>query len=754
MLSKSASALDGIAKPSLLVMFLVSLMLTAALPLANAQQGNTVSVVDGRVVGFISQPESSYSLNTTVEDGQWLSVSVKCGQCSATISIGEQSVSTSSSAVIQAVQSGLATLEITSPISEMILYTFTDAIVEDYPTVRPSPTQTIAYDVGGVCTLEHSCIEADRGHLASISSGELNGDSFISGILDNDNSEYVAIEVEKGDSVEISLIHSSSDLSITAFMQNSTSETSFSANITTSIAHQPTITPSPIYWVAGDDGRIIIEFESDSQNTAWVVARTIHKAKEMSATECYSITYGACLTGHSSTTTTLEWNQTNELILVPQQNDVMVQLTQIVDGTLVSMSQMLIEADRSQSIFAYPNASAAIISVEAPVFWLDMYLNDYSDFNSGSEAPSLLPMKFESNNTSYPTLEIDDLVHHGELSLSVHDIADVFKIEINAWQDSLHLIQINAEGDVQDLQLELWDMDQQTWLSKDSIMANYSNGKLQTALQVGPGTHFVRISLIDGQQYLSDQNNTWGEKDIAISYQLSTQYTLIDEGEEPWFPPTDKAVKYGGIMRWILGSLFLLPVIYLAMDLRKKKKLASLLASKKERLSWFKKRLDDGTSDVKSSRTELLSALVAVATLDWETGLQTWGKPAIQHRTENIAIAAWNLDDRLVKVKGSWPMIIGIHVLQGTWELTALRFDAPQGQPWKVVNVEPRFLFNGEEVFIDTINQGSRTYLAVELEGDSDCVDIELNGKMDLIPMAARMPSTMWRNDGPAQEQE
>ena len=298
----------------------------------------------------------------------------------------------------------------------------------------------------------------------------------------------------------------------------------------------------------------------------------------------------------------------------------------------------------------------------------------------------------------------------------------------------------------------MWDMDQESWAEKDFIETNYSNGKLQTALQVGRGTHFVRVSLVDGEQYLNSQNSSWGQMDDSISYQLSTQYTLIDEGEQPWFPPSDKAVWYGGVMRWLLGSLFLIPVLLLALDLRKKKKFAQLMASKKERLDWFKQRLDDGTSDVKTSRSELIAALIAIATLDWETGLETWGQPVAQHRTENVAIAAWVVDDRLVKVKGSWPLIIGIHVLEGNWELAALRFDAPQGQPWEVVNVEPRFLYNGEEVFVDTINEGSRTFLAVELNGDSDCVDIELNGKMNTIPMAARIPNTVWRNA--EQEQE
>ena len=419
----------------------------------------------------------------------------------------------------------------------------------------------------------------------------------------------------------------------------------------------------------------------------------------------------------------------------------------LIAGIAVGIITFFFEMTASNIVmFASLGASAAIITIEAPVFWLDMYLSDYSDFASGIEAPSLLPLSSSSDNSSYPTLPIDELLHYAELTLSVHDISDVFKIEIDAWEDSLHLIQITAEGDIQSLKIEMWDMDQESWAEKHFIETNYSNGKLQTALQVGRGTHFVRVSLVDGEQYLNSQNSSWGQMDDSISYQLSTQYTLIDEGEQPWFPPSDKAVWYGGVMRWLLGSLFLIPVLLLALDLRKKKKFAQLMASKKERLDWFKQRLDDGTSDVKTSRSELIAALIAIATLDWETGLETWGQPVAQHRTENVAIAAWVVDDRLVKVKGSWPLIIGIHVLEGNWELAALRFDAPQGQPWKVVNVEPRFLHNGEEVFVDTINEGSRTFLAVEIDGDSDCVDIELNGKMNTIPMAARIPSTILRN--------
>ena len=72
-------------------------------------------------------------------------------------------------------------------------------------------------------------------------------------------------------------------------------------------------------------------------------------------------------------------------------------------------------------------------------------------------------------------------------------------------------------------------------------------------------------------------------------------------------------------------------------------------------------------------------------------------------------------------------------------------FDAPEGQGFEVVHVEPRFLFQGEEVFLDTMGKGHRTYLIVELDGPANHVDVELNGRMDGEPFAARVPETLER---------
>ena len=81
------------------------------------------------------------------------------------------------------------------------------------------------------------------------------------------------------------------------------------------------------------------------------------------------------------------------------------------------------------------------------------------------------------------------------------------------------------------------------------------------------------------------------------------------------------------------------------------------------------------------------------------------------YRTESIAIAAWKLDERIAKNSDAWPIIVGINVIKGNWDICALRLDSPEGQAWSNINETPKFLFAGEEVFLDTMVEGNKTCL-------------------------------------------
>jgi hypothetical protein len=194
-----------------------------------------------------------------------------------------------------------------------------------------------------------------------------------------------------------------------------------------------------------------------------------------------------------------------------------------------------------------------------------------------------------------------------------------------------------------------------------------------------------------------------------------------------------------------MGILFLLPVLYLGIHVQRSRTYAASVAEKKQRLAWYSSRLDSGESNVKQARTDMAKALHAVAQLAWQDGLEAWGPKRLEHRTEDVALAVWSVDERLANQEGAWPVVVGVHVINGTWDLAALRFDAPEGEAYEVVHVEPRFLFQGEEVFLDTMGPGHRTYLVVELNGTAPQVDLELNGRMDGEPFAARIPESLMR---------
>ena len=58
-----------------------------------------------------------------------------------------------------------------------------------------------------------------------------------------------------------------------------------------------------------------------------------------------------------------------------------------------------------------------------------------------------------------------------------------------------------------------------------------------------------------------------------------------------------------------MGLLFLLPVIYLVVHVKRSQAFAAAVAAKKARLLWYIERLDSGESSAKQARTDMSKAL-------------------------------------------------------------------------------------------------------------------------------------------------
>ena len=70
---------------------------------------------------------------------------------------------------------------------------------------------------------------------------------------------------------------------------------------------------------------------------------------------------------------------------------------------------------------------------------------------------------------------------------------------------------------------------------------------------------------------------------------------------------------------------------------------------KSEQLHSLKKRLDSGDATPKQSRRDLSKALQAVNLLNWEDANTAWGKPDLEYRTSNIAMAVWKNQSKISK---------------------------------------------------------------------------------------------------------
>ena len=179
--------------------------------------------------------------------------------------------------------------------------------------------------------------------------------------------------------------------------------------------------------------------------------------------------------------------------------------------------------------------------------------------------------------------------------------------------------------------------------------------------------------------------------------------------------------------------------------MRKTKREGKRLGAIKERLRILTSLLDEGKESPEQTRKSLVRSLQAVATLPWQSAIASWGEPKHAYTTEGTSLAVWNLDPRLAKTHGNWPIMVGLNTEQDTWEVAAFRFDAPYGQALTVDSVEPRLLHQGEEVFIDTIAKNSTIFFTIDLIGNATQVDVELNGQVEGVPRAMRIPSTLDR---------
>ena len=735
----------GRTSPLTFALFVAFLIVATLLPLSHAENPETF-VLEGRIIVISLDENSSYEAVLDIEEDGFVQLTLDCNTCTGSLTSSNENANGSQNVILEVSEEDTVNIRITTTQLESVRFTINSKFSDSFPNVRPGPQDASSGDLVGVCTSADECMDTQRGVLSAVIDDAKLIDALQMGVLNTSADEYMVVDANVGDTLEWQWLNTLEDITVQMYFQNGTNEQHF-GNTLSSEAGYTELNGQPVpvnWWIAPDNGRFIVRISSPVYPALWTAHAVIHTNTPTSPLIGTELLYGAELLGHGSTASAFDWNATTALEIHTRLGQVNLRVDQLLNGSWVTGSVLAMEQGDSQTIYPYPgNSGGRIIIEDSPVFAVELQTTEYSDNGSWLEAPSYRPADIDSDNASWPVVNLTEM-SSGELTLAIHDTVDTYRFIVEGWEDSIHLVQFTITGNISGLEAQMWDVDQSTYEDLDTAVSVSTSESLKLSLKVGRGTHYLQIRHTNASNVTQEN---WGNDTASMEYIITPSYLLVDEGEEPWFPPSDDAVFWGGVVRWALGAAFLIPVIYLIVQLRRSREYGREIFSKKERLEWYRKCLDTGEADVSSSQKDLVRALHAVAQLTWEDGLEAWGKPALKHRTEGLDLAVWRIDHRMAKTESTWPLVVGVHVLDGEWDLAAVRFDAPGGQAYTVRHVEPRFLFQGEEVFIDTLKQGHRMFIMVELEGDAPSVDIELNGRLDTIPFAARIPETLVRGE-------
>jgi len=149
-----------------------------------------------------------------------------------------------------------------------------------------------------------------------------------------------------------------------------------------------------------------------------------------------------------------------------------------------------------------------------------------------------------------------------------------------------------------------------------------------------------------------------------------------------------------------------------------------------ERLSKLREKLTKSTIKDKIDPREIESALGKLGETPWEGVLEEWGSPDLRHMTEQIEICAWRpMNDSF--------LIIGIRAFEKKWSLAGLNLNSPEGSNVEIDGINPSYICEGQDIFLDTIEPHSKKFLRISIGGNPSNIELEISGLVDGEPLAA-----------------
>ncbi len=297
-------------------------------------------------------------------------------------------------------------------------------------------------------------------------------------------------------------------------------------------------------------------------------------------------------------------------------------------------------------------------------------------------------------------------------NVSEEDTVDVYPIFIQGEIWETHRLIATIEGDDSMVQIQSWNNSGEFLTPLD-----VADGVGTVGLNMTPGYHLVKVSRMDGAignngyHLILQTINVTSEDDAPIE-----AGEMVDRWRE--FIPF-----YIGI-----GLLMLAPMGYVLWSLRGTKLADEVQAHERGRLKRLRERLAR-LIETDASEHEIISALEMLEEVQWKATVAEMGEATLTHHTDSVTLKAWRM--------GPGSLLVGIHVEQAPWKLAALRFEAADGPSWQITKVSPNSLYDGDEIFLDTLEVGSTRFLRLQLEGKAIGLDLHLSGLVEGKPLAA-----------------
>ena len=288
------------------------------------------------------------------------------------------------------------------------------------------------------------------------------------------------------------------------------------------------------------------------------------------------------------------------------------------------------------------------------------------------------------------------------------DFVDVFSFEVLEENGSrLHLEQDSSEP----VHYQILVLDQIT-----GMIVNTSEGM---QIDAPFGTHALRVERIGNQ----------GE----IPY----SFTLVNDGESS-SPVQPVFIDQSSLFKnyYIFVGVFLLSPIAIVIFWNRRNLMGGASdiqfeQHERRRLSRLRERITEMLEPKTADKGVIESALHQLGDSPWTAVIEDWGEPIIRHNTVQVEICVW-------KVKqDAATMLIGVKVANSAWDMAAMRVHAPEGARVSISDVSPKHMFHDEEVFLDSLKAGSRTFLLLTLEGNPTSIGFQLSGLVDGEPLAA-----------------